>query len=103
MGNVKDNDVAVGDSGNRSAVRRFGCHVPRHQAMRRATETAVSEQSDGVAESCADQSGGDGQHFTHARAAFRSFITNYDDVAPLYFFFVNFSECCLFALDDASA
>src|SRR5260370_8233359 len=70
--------------------------------MGRATETAVSEQSDGVAESCADQSGSDGQHFTHARAAFRSFITNDDDVARLDFIFVDFSEGCLFAVEDAS-
>src|SRR5260370_19344367 len=70
--------------------------------MGRATETAVSEQSDGVAESCADQSGSDGQHFTHARATFWSFITNDDDVARLDFIFVDFSEGCLFAVEDAS-
>ena len=102
VGNVKDDDVAVGDGGNRTAVRCFGCHVPRHQAVRRATETAIGEQSDGVAESCANQSGGDGQHFAHAGAAFWSFITNDHDIARIDFIFVDFSEGCLFAVEDAS-
>jgi hypothetical protein len=76
--------------------------VAGHQAVRCAAETAVGQEGDGVAESCADQSGGDGEHFAHARAAFWSFITNDDDVARLDFIFVDFGEGRFFAVEDAS-
>ena len=74
-------DVAIGDGGDRAAVRGFGRDVADHKAVRGAGEAAVGEQSDGIAETSADQRGGDGEHFAHAGAALGSFVANHDDIA----------------------
>src|SRR5438445_258875 len=81
VGNIEYNHVSLCDSGNRSTVGSFGRDVSSHESMGRAGKPAVGEQSDGIAETGAHQSGGDSQHFTHTRSASRALITD-DDYIP---------------------
>ena len=46
-------------------------------------EAAVGEQGDVLAQALADQSGGDGEHLAHTRAAGRSLVADHDDVPAL--------------------
>ena len=46
-----------------------------------AGESAIGQESDGVAKARTDQSGSDGQHFTHPWSALGSFVTNHHDIA----------------------
>ena len=83
-------------------LRGFGSNVAGHEAVRGAAEAAVGEQRNGIAEPCADQRGGDGEHFAHAGTAFRSFVANHDDIAGLDSVFFDRSEGGFFAIEDAS-
>src|SRR5258707_7496749 len=56
-----------------------------HQSVSGATETAVSEQSDGRAEPFTNDCSGDAQHFAHAGTAFGAFVSDDYDVAGFYF------------------
>src|SRR6516162_11139111 len=75
--------IAVPQQGDRSTVRRLGRHVPDHQPVCCATETAVRDQRDRPAQALANKRTGHGQHFAHPRSAFGAFVTNHNHVAGL--------------------
>src|SRR5260370_19528976 len=58
FGNVKHNHVTLCNSGNRSAVGGFGRDVSSHESVGGAGKAAIGEQSDGIAETGAHESGG---------------------------------------------
>src|SRR3954452_9979631 len=75
--------VAVAQRGDRPAPRGFGGDVPDHQAVGRARETAVRDQSHFVAEALADERGRDVQHLAHPGPACWALVTDDDDVTGL--------------------
>ena len=99
--NVEDDDVAIGDRSDRAAVRGFGRNVADHEAVCGAGKTAVGEQSDGIAEASADESGGDGEHLAHAGAAFGSFVADHDYIAGLDLIFLDGGESSFFVVENA--
>jgi len=50
---------------------RLRGNVAGHETMCGARKSTVREQRDGIAQTRADQRGGNREHFTHSRAAFR--------------------------------
>ena len=66
-----------------------------------AGKPAVCEQSDGIAETGAHQSGGDSQHFTHTRPAFRALITDDDYIARLDDVFFDGCKSCFLVVKHA--
>lgn len=54
-------------------------------AVGAAGESAVGDEANGVAEACADDGGGGGEHFAHAGASFGAFVADDDDVAGFDF------------------
>jgi len=50
---------------------RLGRDMSSHEPVGSAGETAVGEESDGIAETGAHQGGGNARDFAHARGAFR--------------------------------
>src|SRR5690606_30903394 len=64
---------------------RFRRSVADGQARSTAGETTVSQQGAGFAQAFGFQVGRRVQHFLHARAAFRAFVTDDHDVAGLHF------------------
>ena len=80
---------------------RFGSDVAGHQAVRGAGETAIGQQSDGIAEACADERRGHREHFAHARAAARTFVTNHHHIAGLDLSLVDCGKRGFFAIENA--
>ena len=78
---VDDDLVAFCDERDRSAKGRLGCHVPDHQAMGAAAESAVGDERDVATEAFAHQGGSDREHLLHARPADRALVANDHDVA----------------------
>src|SRR5260370_21470907 len=85
----------------RSAVHGFGRDVPSHEPVGSAGESAVSEESDGIAETGAHQSGGNGEHFTHAWPAFGPLVANDDYISRLYDASFDGGESCFFFFKTA--
>ena len=65
----------------RPADGRFGRTVSERRAARCAAESPVGDERDVFVEILPRKSCGNGEHFAHARPAFRSFVTDDDDVA----------------------
>src|SRR5262249_45265968 len=65
----------------RPADERLGRDVTGHETSRRTAEAAVGQERDRLAESRADDRGGDEEHLAHARAAARTLVADHDDVA----------------------
>src|SRR5260370_42017205 len=82
-GNVEWVVVALRSCRGGAAVGGFGGEMTSHKPVSRTRETAVGEQSDGIAETSAHQGSRNAQHFTHAGAAFRPLIANDDHGAGL--------------------
>jgi hypothetical protein len=78
---IEHDGIAVAHCGNGSADGCFGRNVPRHEAVGRAGEAAVGEESDGFAEARAHEGGGYAQHLAHARSAAWALVTDDDDIA----------------------
>src|SRR5437879_571968 len=102
VGNVEHDDVPVCDCCYRPAVRGFGRDMPSHEPVGGAGETTVSEESDGIAETGAYQSGGNGEHLTHARAAFGALVTNDHYIPSLNDAFIDGGKSCFFVVKHAS-
>src|SRR5262245_26922838 len=49
IGNVEDDGVTIGDCCDGAAARSLGSDVARHESVGSAAETAIGEQSDGIA------------------------------------------------------
>jgi len=58
-------------------------------------------RGDGIAKASADQRGGYSEHFTHARAASRAFVTNDNNVARLDGAVLNGGKSCFFIVEHA--
>ncbi len=99
--NVEDDDVAIGDGGDGASACGFRRNMADHQTVRGAGESSVRKQSDGIAEPCADQRGSNGEHFTHARAAFGAFVADDDDIAGFDLVLLDGGESKFFVIENA--
>ncbi len=100
-GDVEDDCFAFSNRGNRPTHGGFGRDVADHQTARRAAEAAIGHERHFFAQTFADNRRRDAQHFTHAGAAFRAFITNHDDIARFDLFARQGLHRILFAVEDA--
>ena len=82
---VDGDDVALFDEAYRAAYRGFGRYVADGGSARRAGEASVGDERDGAAFALSHYRGGWAEHFAHAGAALRSFVTDDDDVAVFDF------------------
>src|SRR6266576_6789031 len=83
LAGIDRDGIAFADQRECAPDRRFRRDVAHHEAVRAAGEPAIGYESDAVAQSRADQGGSRSQHLPHARSAFRTFITDDDDVTLL--------------------
>src|SRR5690606_37043716 len=70
------------------------------QARGTAGEAAVGEQGAGFAQAFGFQVGRRVEHFLHARAAFRTFVANDDDVTFLHFVGEDAAHSTILAFED---
>jgi hypothetical protein len=80
--------------------RRLPASVADRQARSAAGEAAVGEQGAGFAQAFGFQVRGRVQHFLHARAAFRAFVADDDDVAGLHFVGEDAAHGAVLAFED---
>src|SRR5271167_2437931 len=73
-----------------------------HEAVGGAGEAAVGEKSDGITETCANESRGNGKHFAHARSAAWAFVADHDNVAGFDLVGFDGGERGFFAVEHAS-
>ncbi len=83
--NVDQHFVAIAHQTNRTARCCFWRCVADGQARGAAGEATVGEQGAGFAQAFGFQVRRRVEHFLHARAAFRTFVTDDHDVASLHF------------------
>src|SRR5205085_12294823 len=72
-----------------------------HQAARGSAETSIREERYRVAQPFAHDGSRDTQHFTHARAAFRTFIADHHHVASIDALASHRAHCIFFRLENA--
>src|SRR5919204_5695823 len=80
-GDVDLDDIPVLERGDWPATLRLGCHVSDHQSVRRAREAAVGDERNVVAQTLADEGGGDMQHLAHPRSAGRALVADHHYVS----------------------
>src|ERR1700682_128514 len=78
---IELDDVAVANEPDRAAHGGLGAHMADAKAAGSAGETAVGDQRDLAAHALTVERSGGRQHFTHARAAFRTLVTDDQHVA----------------------
>ena len=71
------------------------------EALGIARKPAIGEQRDVLAQTLADQSAGNPQHFAHAGAAAWTFIADDDDVAARDAVFLDGGKCIFLTFEDA--
>src|SRR5690606_38858005 len=85
---------------DRATGRSLWRSVTDRQAGSTAGETPVGEQRTGFAQALGFQVGRRVEHFLHARAAFRAFVANDDDVAFLHFVGEDAAHGAVLAFED---
>jgi len=72
-----------------------------HKAVCCARKPAICEQCNGIAETCANQRGGDGEHLPHTRSAFWAFVADHHYIAGVNLIFLNRGECNFFVIENS--
>src|SRR5450830_525494 len=98
--NVDQHFVAILHQANRATGSGFWRSVTDGQARGAAGEATVGEQRTGFAQAFGFQVGRRVQHFLHARAAFRTFVTDDHDVAGLHFVSEDAAYGAVLAFED---
>src|SRR6185503_21095101 len=98
---VDRDDIALPQEPDRTTLRRFGAHMTDAETARCAREPPVGDQCDLIGKTLPVQCRRRRQHLAHAWPAFRSLITDDDDVSRPIVPRLNSRKGILFAIEDA--